>query len=368
MSLQLASCSNTITEPLESLQTYFSQLAALHRQHYAYLRSQGSSLTDSGSNGGFAGEGAESFTNIVTNYCNVTEKLMKLLDQLDTAIKTCCNEIASATSVAVNKIMSATNVLAIGYLEEQLVSHVLESLTLNDIILSGASAVQVILNRLQYSWQDIKQTGGNFFGHPIQAIDQMISGGMRYIEISIDHLLCNLEQALSQWAQSIYNAIRTCKQVIGSLTSQINTSSSLNLNGLGYGDIHLFPPSNQPSHDPHNPFQLKKDWYGECTWWTAERIYQLTGKWVPMRGNAKDWINETKQGWHISNTPTVGSILVLGPNTQGCYGLGHVAVIEQVLQGGWVLTSNMNWPDGSKNVTFLKFRYPYPNTSIISPP
>lgn len=190
-------------------------------------------------------------------------------------------------------------------------------------------------------------------------IEQIIQGEMQNIELQLSHL----EQVLSQWAQHIYDAVSTYKQAMGSLTSQLQASS---FSGeLKKDRVSTFPSSASPIDDPKNPFH---NYYGQCTWWTAERIHQLTGQWVPMRGNAGNWKAEAPSNWHIPTVPTVGSILVLAPYTQGTLGDGHVAVVEQILPGGWVLTSNMNWPAGSTNVTFIKFHYPDPGVSFVSPP
>ena len=365
MSSQLLSIVSPLITHLESFQNPFSQFAATQREYYSRLRSQGNSLTEAGNNQAFVGSGADAFTGIIVNDCNTTEKLLQLLEQLDSTAKICINEISTATNTATSKIMSASIIPVIGYLEEQLVSHVLESLTLNDIIQSGASVVQAVVNRMWYSWQDAMRTEGNFFGHPLQSIEQLIGGGMHDLEIKIDQFFYHLEQALSQWAQQVYDAVRKCIESISSLTPQPGAIPYLN--GPDNGNTQMFPPFDSPSKDPGNPFY---QYYGQCTWWATERIHQLTGLWVPMTGNAYQWRDQAIQKhWQVSTTPSVGSIIVLQPGTKGIKSSdGHVAVVEQILPNGWVLTSNMNWPPGSTRVTYVMFHYPDTGVSFISSP
>jgi surface antigen len=83
---------------------------------------------------------------------------------------------------------------------------------------------------------------------------------------------------------------------------------------------------------------------GQCTWWADERYHQLTGYYVPWSANAKDWLfAATANGWNVSSTPHVPSILVLQPGTQGSDPtFGHVAIVEKVNADGSVYTSAQN--------------------------
>ena len=86
--------------------------------------------------------------------------------------------------------------------------------------------------------------------------------------------------------------------------------------------------------------------YGQCTWYAAQRYYQLTHIYVPWttQSNAWQWTARAQQfHWRISTTPKVGEIVNLQPWVEGAYGLGHVAVVERVLSNGHVIASNMNW-------------------------
>ena len=84
---------------------------------------------------------------------------------------------------------------------------------------------------------------------------------------------------------------------------------------------------------------------GQCTWWACQRFYELTGLYIPWKGNAKDWTALAQQaGYSVSNTPHVGDIAVLQPGVQGADNVyGHVAVVEKVNADGTVTTSDQNW-------------------------
>ncbi len=93
-------------------------------------------------------------------------------------------------------------------------------------------------------------------------------------------------------------------------------------------------------------------YYGQCTWWASYRYHALTGKWPSWLGNAYEWYyGALNAGWTVSATPHVPSIIVMMPGVEGAsYGYGHVAVVEQVLGGGQVMTSNFNWGFGNWGV------------------
>ncbi len=108
--------------------------------------------------------------------------------------------------------------------------------------------------------------------------------------------------------------------------------------------------------------------YGQCTWWANQRYFQLHGVFVPWRtqSDAWEWTARAYQfGWHVSSSPTVGSIINLQPWVQGAYGLGHVGLVERVLNNGYVIASNMNWGAYPWQVTYVQFA-PGPGVTFIS--
>lgn len=107
--------------------------------------------------------------------------------------------------------------------------------------------------------------------------------------------------------------------------------------------------------------------FGQCTYWADSRYHQLTGFYVPWRGNANAWAYAAAaSGWIVSSTPHVPSIIVLGGGVQGAGGYGHVAVVERINSDGSVYTSNMNWysAGGWGRVGYVTFR-PGPGVSFV---
>ena len=108
--------------------------------------------------------------------------------------------------------------------------------------------------------------------------------------------------------------------------------------------------------------------YGACTWWANQRYFQLHRVYVPWRTQSEAWqwtARAYQFGWHVSRTPSVGSIVDLQPWVEGAYGGGHVAVVEKVLPGGRVIASNMSWGAYPWQVTYVRFA-PGPGVTFIS--
>jgi surface antigen len=112
-----------------------------------------------------------------------------------------------------------------------------------------------------------------------------------------------------------------------------------------------------------NPFP-----YGQCTWWAAQRYYQLHGVFVPWRieANAWQWTDRAYQfGWRVSFVPQAGDIIVLQPGVQGAYEMGHVGIVEHVFPGGRLMVSSMNWGANTGGVTDTQF-HTGPGVAFIS--
>jgi N-acetylmuramoyl-L-alanine amidase len=108
--------------------------------------------------------------------------------------------------------------------------------------------------------------------------------------------------------------------------------------------------------------------YAQCTWFANQRYHELSGRYVPWTTNANawQWVTRAYQyGWKVSSSPSVGSIIVLQPWTQGAYGLGHVGVVEQVRGNGSIVASNMNWGGNGAAVVNTTF-HAGPGVSFVS--
>jgi len=98
--------------------------------------------------------------------------------------------------------------------------------------------------------------------------------------------------------------------------------------------------------------------YPACTWWADDRFHQLHNFYVPWRTNANayQWKDRAAEnGWRVSGSPTVGSIIDLQPGVQGAGYLGHVGLVEQVLSNGHVIASSMSWGAYPNQVTDWQF-------------
>jgi surface antigen len=107
---------------------------------------------------------------------------------------------------------------------------------------------------------------------------------------------------------------------------------------------------------------------GQCTQWAAQRYYQLHRVYVPWTTQSDAWQWTARAynfHWHVSTMPHVGDIIDLQPWVEGAYGLGHVAVVEQVLGNGHVIASNLNWGAYYWKVVDVEFA-PGPGVTFIS--
>lgn len=107
---------------------------------------------------------------------------------------------------------------------------------------------------------------------------------------------------------------------------------------------------------------------GQCTWWANERYHQLHGIYVPWTTNSDAWAWKDRAHdfhWDVSSVPSQGAIVDLQPGVQGASRLGHVAVVERILDNGHVIASNMNWGQYSRQVTDVEFS-PGPGVTFIT--
>ncbi len=107
--------------------------------------------------------------------------------------------------------------------------------------------------------------------------------------------------------------------------------------------------------------------YGQCTWWAAQRYFQLHNVVVPWRSqaNAGQWTARAyENGWRVSGLASVGSILVLQGGVQGAGAVGHVGIVEQVLNDGTAIVSSMTWGYGGGRVSLDAVR-PGPGVAFL---
>lgn len=125
----------------------------------------------------------------------------------------------------------------------------------------------------------------------------------------------------------------------------------------GSGSTITTIPASQPmaiasSHNTVNVFS-----YGQCTWWADQRYHDLHGVYVPWttNSNADQWTARAYDfNWNVSTQPSVGAIIDFQDGVQMASSVGHVAVVEQILSNGDIITSNMNiWGHPFGTVVYL---------------
>lgn len=108
------------------------------------------------------------------------------------------------------------------------------------------------------------------------------------------------------------------------------------------GTLGLFAAASRveaaPPNSTQNPYP-----YGKSTYWAWQNRPDMPAD----LGLPKDWDdNAAKQGWPVSNYPRKGDIAVFEPGIYDAdHTEGHVAVVEQVFEGGTYSTSQMDEGD-----------------------
>ena len=96
------------------------------------------------------------------------------------------------------------------------------------------------------------------------------------------------------------------------------------------------PSWNSSAYNNSNPFAAS-GYYGQCTWYAWGRAYELMGKSLPCKGNARTWYDVARNaGWSVGSEPRANSIAVWNKN------YGHVAYVENV-SGSSVTISEANF-------------------------
>jgi len=102
--------------------------------------------------------------------------------------------------------------------------------------------------------------------------------------------------------------------------------------------------------------------FGQCTWWVAHK--RPDENFLGM-GNALDWASSARaRGFTVTATPAPNATVVFAPGVEGASALGHVSHVEQVLTGGWVLVSEMNFNWNGGGFARVDYRYVYAGAGV----
>jgi hypothetical protein len=227
MSWQLMNFVRPITDQLESLQNQCAQLAALHDEAQRRLRLQGGWLTNAGGIDAFVGAGATEFASAIEFYISISDRHMQLLDEVTGAVRICASEIIGAAEFSSSV-----------FLDDGMVAHVLGQLTHENLIREGGDAVDTIINEMRRTLDNMRSSGGNFFGHVFQGhygsalhdVSQELAYAIRLYN-EAGSLLDDVGRVLYNWGQSTGNAVNLFLNKIGPAASIIDNLLSF---------IHLF--------------------------------------------------------------------------------------------------------------------------------
>lgn len=205
MSWQLMNFVDPIIHPIVDIQGQLAQFTALHRDAHNRLLGQATSLTAAGGLDLFAGSGAIAYTDAVEQYIAVSERHMQILDQAT----------RSANSF-INGIMGAVANASTAFLDEELVSHILDQLTPDDVIQRGGESVMSIIHDMVNTIGNMASSGGGFlgnlvtlnFGGMVNDAGQMIHDTGQLVGDAWK-LLGDIPRVLTQWAEDIYNTVKS---------------------------------------------------------------------------------------------------------------------------------------------------------------
>ena len=205
----------------------------------------------------------------------------------------------------------------------------------------------VIMIVLASTWVGIA-FGPRIFG--VHAAPDCASNDQAYVVVSGDTLgKIGAMYRMSWQTLATYNKLTNPNMIYVNQT--ICIPNNANVNG---GTVLASEPVAAPQQGYGNLFP-----YGQCTWWANQRYFQIHGIYVPWTINSDAWQWSARAQdfhWHVSTTPTVGSIMNIQGWVQGSLGLGHVAIVESILDDGRFLTSNMNWAaQYTGQVTYVYF-------------
>jgi peptidoglycan DL-endopeptidase CwlO len=188
-----------------------------------------------------------------------------------------------------------------------------------------------------------------------QAQEQKLLASQRNEENQLDNSLATQQQGLQEEQQLIAQLNSQGGQVqsqISGLQTQVQELNDQYQQQLAAQLAASTPaPSGGDSYSPSSsgdPLQPLFSWvpaggspdyfpFGQCTFWAA---YNHMVTWS---GNATDWYdNAIAQGAQVSQSPSVGSIVVWGAgNGYSIY--GHVAIVVAVYGSGAFTVSEMNY-------------------------
>lgn len=95
--------------------------------------------------------------------------------------------------------------------------------------------------------------------------------------------------------------------------------------------------------------------FGQCTWWAAHKRPDENFAGI---GDAWTWANGARaRGYTVTADPVVNATVEFDPGVESAGGIGHVAHVEQILDNGWILISEMNFAGNGGGWGRVDYRY-----------
>lgn len=158
-------------------------------------------------------------------------------------------------------------------------------------------------------------------------------------------------------AHGACHATRTHHCPVVHHSSRAKTTSSSGISAWAPVPGHPTYTAQDFAGDPNHRY------FGVCTWWASNN-----DKPEGILGNAKDWTSNAKaRGYPTGETPVIGATVVFQPGVEGASALGHVGHVEEVLNGGWFVISEMNfyWNGGGWGRVDYRYIQMEPGVSFV---
>lgn len=147
------------------------------------------------------------------------------------------------------------------------------------------------------------------------------------------------------------------------VAASVPTSSGATY-GSGPGDFTPVP--GHPSYaQPDFAGDPNAGTYGVCTWYAW---YRRQDEPLATLGMASQWAaNAAARGLRTGSAAAAGATVVFQPGVQGAGGGGHAAHVEQVLDNGWFILSEMNfsWNGGGWGRVDWRYAHVGPGVTFI---
>jgi hypothetical protein len=185
-----------VLDPLSDLHLQLLTICALYRNAQDRLRWQATTLMEGQDGQQFSGMTASAFYEAVTRYCQTSEQLVQQIETFALNTQSCYDDITSAGNATEQQV---------GGHEDMLV-RLLSGIQLGDVLSTGESVIQVAMNVLKFSLQNVWEN------------DLLI------LKLELD-ILEFLGPLLVQWGAAIWHAIQAFLRLVEQFLSEVKRAA-----------------------------------------------------------------------------------------------------------------------------------------------